>query len=60
MRVCVRHTRFSHLLSSRRRRIAWQCMLFIWLWMNAQPALASHDCNLKPISLPPSIQHSGA
>lgn len=58
MLALVRPNQFSHLLRSRRRRIAWQCMLFIWLWMNAQLALASHDCNLKPISLPPSIQHS--
>ncbi|WP_187202884.1 hypothetical protein [Sodalis-like endosymbiont of Proechinophthirus fluctus] len=33
-------------------------MLFIWLWMNSQLVLASHDYNLKPILLPPNIQYS--
>lgn len=52
------HTiRFATLLRPRRWRNVAYGVLWLLLLINAQLALASHNCNLQPSALPTSRQH---
>lgn len=45
-------------LRCRRQRVFALLMLSLWLLVNAQLALASHDCAPRPAALPVTIHHA--
>ena len=51
-------TKFMVTLRSRRRLLFALILLALWLLLNAQLALASHDCSMPVTALPAVLEHT--